>query len=397
MQSPDTAPGPIFSADPAAFIGAIQAAGAPVERRNRIPILGNLHVDAQGNSVTVTGTNMDMDISATFPAKVKRRGRTTIPAGDVARFAGAVRKSTDVRCVCDIRAKLSAPLEGFGLGFGESDEISVTLPVIGPEDFPRLHGFEGAAPFATMSMKAVDWIGVLDAVSPCISTDETRYFLNGVYFHEVDGKWVAVATDGHRMMLVKTNAEAPEGVSVIVPRKTIAMLRQKLGKVPVDTVVAMELHGTPDHKLQWKFEDLVIRSKSIDGTFPDYDRVIPKPASEGGRTIEIDTVAWSRMMRTVMTLNTENFGSARLAFNKDGCSVLSSPPEGPEIKTPLPCPPWAGEFNIGFRPKYLAAMCAALAPRAQMTIRGAGDPVRFDSIGEDGAMERIGVLMPMRV
>lgn len=396
MQSPDTAPGPIFSADPAAFIGAIQAAGAPVERRNTIPILGNLHVDAQGNSVTVTGTNMDMDISATFPAKVERTGRTTIPAGDVGRFAGAVLKSSDVRCACDIRAKLSAPLDGFGLGFGDGDEISVTLPVIGPADFPHLQGFD-AAPTATVSLKAVDWIGVLDVVSPCISTEETRYYLNGVNFEAKDGRWVVVATDGHRLMSVTTNAEAPEGFSAIVPRKTIAMLRQKLGKVPVDTEVVMELHGTAAHRLQWKFEDLVIRSKSIDGTFPDYSRVIPAADKEGGRTLEIDTVAWSRMMRTVEALNTEKHSSAQLVFSKDGCSVLSSSPEGPEISTPLPCPPWAGEFKIGFRPKYLAAMCAALAPRARMTIWDEASPVRFDSIGEDGAMERVGVLMPMRV
>lgn len=396
MQIPDTAAGPIFSADPAAFIGAIQAAGAPVERRNTIPILGNIHVAAHGNSVTVTGTDMDMDISATFPAIVERKGRTTIPAGDVARFAGAVRKSREVSCACDIRAKLSAPLEGFGLGFGDGDEISVTVPVIGAHEFPSLHGFD-AAPTAAMSMKAVDWIGVLDAVSPCISSEETRYYLNGVYFHEVDGKWVAAATDGHRMMILKTKAEAPEGFSVIVPRKTITMLRQKLGKVPVDTVVTMELYGTPDHKLQWKFEDLVIRSKSIDGTFPDYDRVIPNSDKEGGRTIEIDTVAWSRMMRTVTALNTEKRSGARLSFSKTGCEVLSEAVDGPAIRTPLPCPLQTDEFSIGFQGRYLAAMCAAIAPRARVTIWDEASPIRFDSIGEDGAMERVGVLMPMRI
>src|SRR5215472_10690829 len=235
-----------------------------VERRNTIPILGNVLVKADKSRLSLKATDLDLEVIETLPAEVATAGSTTVPAHmfyDIVRKlpdgSQIVLEATGDRAVLAIRA-------------GRSRFTLQTLP---ESDYPDLAAGEMTHAFA---LGAIDMKKLIDKTQFAISTEETRYYLNGIYLHAAGSAKAAtlraVATDGHR--LAQVDLPLPQGASgmtgVIVPRKTVGEVQRLIEDN--EQSVGIELS---QGKIRFTIGDVVLTSKLIDGTFPDYARVIP--------------------------------------------------------------------------------------------------------------------------
>src|SRR5882757_7933560 len=248
----------------AALLRALGHVQSVVERRNTIPILSNVLLRAEGSKLALSATDMDLEMVSSLAAQGSQAGATTVPAHTL---YDIVRKLRD-------GAQIEFETTGEkGLMTLRSGRSTFTLSCLPPEDYPLMAGGDLAHNFL---LSAGDLKRLIDRTRFAISTEETRYYLNGIYLHAAKSDKLdmlrAVATDGHR--LARMEIPLPEGASgmpgVIVPRKTVTELRKLLDEMDQDVAVALS-----DTKIRFTFADTVLTSKLIDGTFPDYDRVIP--------------------------------------------------------------------------------------------------------------------------
>jgi DNA polymerase-3 subunit beta len=236
-----------------------------VERRNTIPILGNVLVRAENARLSLKATDLDLEVTETLAAETATGGSTTVPAH---MFYDIVRKLPDGAQIV---------LEGDGdrsvlaIRAGRSRFTLQTLP---ENDFPDLAAGDMTHSF---TLAASDMKRLIDRTQFAISTEETRYYLNGIYLHTAGSAKAAtlraVATDGHR--LAQIDLPLPKGASgmpgVIVPRKTVGEVQRLIEDNEAE--VAIELS---QGKIRFTIGNVVLTSKLIDGTFPDYGRVIPQ-------------------------------------------------------------------------------------------------------------------------
>ncbi|MGN6463189.1 MAG: DNA polymerase III subunit beta, partial [Pseudolabrys sp.] len=235
-----------------------------VERRNTIPILANVLLRADKGKLSLKATDLDLEVIETIAAEVSPGGSTTVPAHMFYEIVRKLPEGTQVvleasgdRAILAIRA-------------GRSRFTLQTLP---ESDFPDLAAGEMTHKF---TLAAKDLKRLIDKTQFAISTEETRYYLNGIYLHVAGAakaqKLRAVATDGHR--LAQAELDAPKGADgmpgIIVPRKTVGEVQRLIEDLDAD--VSIELSQT---KIRFTIGDVVLTSKLIDGTFPDYGRVIP--------------------------------------------------------------------------------------------------------------------------
>src|SRR3712207_1935669 len=257
-----------FTVERAVLIKALAHVQSVVERRNTIPILANVLLAAEeGGALRLTATDMEIAVVEEVPGvQVARPGRTTAPAATLYEI---VRKLPEGSRVELDHGGGESPLK---LRAGRFHTDLQVLPV---EDFPSMT--EGKLPHR-FTLGAAQVRDLVDRTRFAISTEETRYYLNGIYLHAADsgdGAKVlrAVATDGHR--LARFQDELPEGAAnipgVIVPRKTVVELR----KLAEETQEPVEVHLS-DTKIRFDLGSVHLTSKLIDGTFPEYDRVIPR-------------------------------------------------------------------------------------------------------------------------
>src|SRR5690606_4868173 len=235
-----------------------------VERRSTIPILSNVLLSAEGASLALKATDLDLEVTEAIPADISQPGATTVPAHLLHDIVRKLPDGGEVRLQTGEDGNSMSVLSG---------RASFRLQCLPQSDFPQLSAgnFTHAFDMESAALKKL-----IDRTQFAISTEETRYYLNGIYFHvlEADGKLKlrAVATDGHR--LARSELEAPSGAEgmpgIIIPRKTVSELH-KLVDEP-DMRVKVELS---DSKIRFTIGSIVLTSKLIDGTFPDYQRVIP--------------------------------------------------------------------------------------------------------------------------
>ena len=253
-----------ISVERGVLLKAVSQAQSVVERRNTIPILANVLIEAEGSDVTFRATDLDIEVVDKAPAQVERAGATTVAATTLHEI---VRKLPDGALVT---LTADAAAGRLTVEAGRSNFSLATLP---KEDFPVMASSEYASNF---SVDAPKLRRLFDKSKFAISTEETRYYLNGVYMHIADGDdgkaLRCVATDGHR--LARIDSDLPEGAGalpgVIVPRKTVGELRKLLDDD--DMKIAVSVSET---KVRFATPDITLTSKVIDGTFPDYTRVIP--------------------------------------------------------------------------------------------------------------------------
>jgi DNA polymerase-3 subunit beta len=271
-----------------------------------------------------------------------------------------------------------------------SGRSNFRLQCLPQSDFPELT----AGSFShTFRMPSSALKSLIERTQFAISTEETRYYLNGIYFHaiESDGKLKlrAVATDGHR--LARAELEAPAGAEgmpgIIIPRKTVAEL-QKLVDDP-DITVTVELSET---KIRFTIGSVVLTSKLIDGTFPDYQRVIP---SGNDKKLSIDRQSFASAVDRVSTISSERGRAVKLTIGDGLLTLTVNNPDSGSATDEIAADYDADPIEIGFNAKYLLDITAQLTgTEAVFMLADAGSPTLVRDTGDENALY---VLMPMRV
>ncbi len=352
-----------------------------VERRNTIPILSNVRFDAPNGQLSLNATDMDIDIVETVEADVASAGSTTVPAHTM---FDIVRKLPEG---AQIELDASGDDGHLTLTSGRSRFSLTCLP---PEDFPVMASGELPHSF---SVAAEDLRSMVDRTRFAISTEETRYYLNGIYLHESERDGVAVlravATDGHRLASVEL--PLPEGASgmpgVIVPRKTVLELRKLIDEIDGDVSVALS-----DTKIRFTFDGAVVTSKLIDGTFPDYDRVIP---TGNDKSMEVGCKVFAEAVDRVSAISSEKSRAVKLNISKGNLVLSANSPENDSATEEVPVEYDAGDMEIGFNSRYLLDITQQIhGDSARFSMADAASPTLVQDTGDTSALY---VLMPMRV
>jgi DNA polymerase-3 subunit beta len=370
----------------AALLKALSHVQSVVERRTTIPILSNVLLRAEGagpglGKLALSATDMDLEIVERVPGRVEREGRTTAPAHTLYDIVRKLREGAQVE------------LETLGernemvLRSGRS---TFTLACLPPEDYPVMSAGELPHHF---SLSAAELRSLIDRTRFAISTEETRYYLNGIYLHATKNNEVpvirAVATDGHR--LARVEITAPEGAAgmpgIIVPRKTVIELRKLVEEGEEEVQVALG-----ETKIRCAIGEAVLTSKLIDGTFPDYDRVIP---ANNDKILEVECKEFAEAVDRVSTISTERSRAVKLAIEQGNLVVSATSPENGTALEELEVRYQSSPMEIGFNSRYLLDITEQIdGEYAQFKMSDAGSPTIVCD-REDGSA--LFVLMPMRV
>ncbi len=365
-----------------ALLKALSHVQSVVERRNTIPILSNVLLAAQGDTLKLTATDLDIEISEAAPTEVERAGSTTAPANYLYDFIRKLPESTP------IKLDVSGDDPRLFISAGKS---RLHLPILPAGDFPSMpsDGFE-----TRFEIEPTELARLIDKTRFAISTEETRYYLNGIFFHTiVNGSGAAmlrgVATDGHRLALA--DVVAPKGAQgmpgVIVPRKTITELKRLLD----DAADMVEIAVSPQ-KIRFALGDAVLTSKLIDGSFPEYARVIPKGNS---KRLKLDNKAFAEAVDRVATVSAERSRSVRLAIEKDKVTLTVNNPDAGVATEDLPADYADDSMEIGFNARYLLDVAGQIeGEQALFELADSGSPTLVRDEADDLALY---VLMPLRV
>ncbi len=352
-----------------------------VERRNTIPILSNVLLRAQDGALKLKATDLDIEVVESLAADVAGEGATTVPAHT---FYEIVRKLPEG---AQVSLEMSGDNTQMTLRSGRSRFSLQALP---DSDFPDITTGEMPHAFA---LKAGDLRRLIEKTQFAISTEETRYYLNGIYFHtlEVEGKAMlrAVATDGHRLARVET--AAPAGATgmpgVIVPRKAVTEIEKLLEDK--DAEAQVELSAA---KIRVAVGPTVITSKLIDGTFPDYQRVIP---SGNDKRLTVEKAQFAASVDRVSTISSERGRAVKLAMNDGHLTLSVINPDSGSATEEMEADYDAAPLEIGFNARYLLDITGQLD--GDTALFKLADPGSPSVIQDREGASALYVLMPMRV
>ncbi len=351
-----------------------------VERRNTIPILSNVLVQARDGLVYLTATDLDMEVVEKAPAGIAEEGAATAPAH---LLYDIVRKLPD-----GAQLQIEQPDEGrLAILAGRSRFM---LPALPAQEFPDLAAGDMSHEFV---IAPGDLKFLIERTRFAISTEETRYYLNGIYFHHVEGEGAGmlrgVATDGHR--LARAEVSAPEAAAgmpgIIVPRKTVLELVKLLDVADEDIKVSLS-----DTKIRFAIDGVTLTSKLIDGNFPDYERVIP---TANDKVLEVDTRLFAQAVDRVSTVSSEKGRAVKLAIGEDRVILSVNNPEAGSAEEEVAASYDREPMEIGFNSRYLMDITGQFEGDTALFLLNDG---ASPTIMRDKADERaIYVLMPMRV
>jgi DNA polymerase-3 subunit beta len=352
-----------------------------VERRNTIPILANVLLRAEDQGLRLKATDLDIEVTETIPADVAERGATTVPAHVI---YDIVRKLAEG---AQVSLEISGDAGQMQIRSGRSRFMLQALP---ESDFPDLAAGDMGHRF---SLPASDLKRLIEKTQFAISTEETRYYLNGIFFHtiEADNATVlrAVATDGHR--LARVEIPAPQGAAgmpgIIVPRKAVAEIQKLVEDGGED--VSVELSPA---KIRLSFDGVVLTSKLIDGTFPDYQRVIP---TGNDKRLTVERGDFAKAVDRVSTISSERGRAVKLAITDGRLTLTVNNPDSGSATEELEVDYEAGPLDIGFNARYLLDITGQLdGDTALFRLADPGSPTVIQD--REGA-PALYVLMPMRV
>ena len=350
-----------------------------VERRNTIPILSNVLIEAaEGAGLRLMATDLDLQINETLEAEVTEAGATTVPAHTLFDIVRKLPEGSQVELIAaEGRMQVNAGRARFTLSTLPRDDF----PVISEGDLPT--AFE--LPAATLKQ-------IIDKTRFAISTEETRYYLNGIYLHvsdEAQPVLKAAATDGHR--LARVTVPRPEGAQgmpgVIIPRKCVAELRKLLDEL--DGTVQISLS---ESKVRFGLGSAVLTSKLIDGTFPDYSRVIP---TANDKLLRLDPRSLAEGVDRVSTIASERTRAVKLSVDRDRVTLSVTSPENGTASEEVSADYGADGIDIGFNARYLLDILGQIEGEVmEIHLADAAAPTL---LRENDKAPALYVLMPMRV
>ena len=365
----------------AALLKALGHVHRVVERRNTIPILSNVLLRADEGSLRLKATDLDIEVTETIPAEITEAGSTTVPAYMI---YDIVRKLSDG---AQVSLEMTADAGQMQIRSGRSRFMLQALP---ESDFPDLAA--GDLPHR-FTLTASDLKRLIEKTQFAISTEETRYYLNGIYLHTLDAGGAivmrAVATDGHRLARVEIPAPTgSEGMpGVIVPRKAVAEI-VKLVEDGSENVT-VELSSA---KVRLTFDGVVLTSKLIDGTFPDYQRVIP---TGNDKALVIDRSTFASAVDRVSTISSERGRAVKLSIADGQLTLTVNNPDSGSATEELAADYSSDPIEIGFNARYLLDVAGQLTGGdARFMLADAGSPTLIQDTADENTLY---VLMPMRV
>jgi DNA polymerase-3 subunit beta len=347
-----------------------------VERRNTIPILSNVLLEArEDGSLRLMATDLDLQVDETIQANVSQPGATTVSAHT---FFDIVRKLPE-----GSQVEITAAEGKMQVVAGRSRFNLSTLP---RDDFPVIA--EGDLP-TRFELPAATLREIIEKTRFAISSEETRYYLMGIFFHVVDDQLRAAATDGHR--LARVTVARPDGADgmpdVIVPRKAVQELYRLLEEV--EGTVEISLSPT---KVRFGLGSAILTSKLIDGTFPDYNRVIP---TANDKLLKLDPKSFSQGVDRVSTIASEKTRAVKMSVDRDKVTLSVTSPENGVAVEELSADYGADGLEIGFNAKYLLDILGEIeGDTVEVHLADAAAPTLLRENDKSNALY---VLMPMRV
>ncbi|MBR2300189.1 MAG: DNA polymerase III subunit beta [Alphaproteobacteria bacterium] len=370
-----------FTIERATLLKTLSHMQSIVEKRNTIPVLSNVRLEALADSISFKATDMDTEITEIADAKIAETGATTAPAH---MLYDIVRKLSD-----GAEVELTFPDEKGQLSIS-SNRSKFSLPTIAVEDFPVISGDTLPINF---NMSKEDLKDVIDRTQFAASTEETRYYLNGLYIHaKAEGETKVlrvVATDGHRLACVE--APLPEGAEkmngVIVPRKTVAEIRKLLDDSTTESI-ALSLS---ENKIRFVLKDITLTSKLIDGTYPDYERVIP---TGNDKVLQLSAKELSTAVDRVSVV-AERTRAIKLITAKNHLVITTSSPDLGSALEELEATYDSDALEVGYNFRYLLDILSVIkGDNVELTFSDSSSPSIVRDTADSSA---IYVLMPMRV
>lgn len=347
-----------------------------VERRNTIPILSNVLMGGDNGRLTLVATDLDIEVSESVEAGVDAPGQVTAPAHTLYDIVRKLPDGAQVQLTINSDDRLDV----------DAGSAHFTLPLLPFGDFPKMtaDGFSNE-----FTLPASDLSRLIDKTKFAISTEETRYYLNGIYLHARDGLLRAVATDGHRLALAEQSLPngADDMPGVIIPRKTVAELRRLIDGTDSDVAVAVS-----ESKIRFTTGTVVLTSKLIDGTFPDYERVIPRTNT---KELVLDNKVFASAVDRVATISAEKSRSVKLSLADSNLALSVNNPESGQAREDLPVNYDDDAMEIGFNAKYLLDVAGQIEGQdATFMLDSASSPALVTDSEDEHALF---VLMPLRV
>lgn len=370
-----------FTIDRSVLLKTLSHVQSVVERRGTIPILSNVKLEAGEDTLTLTGTDMDLSLLETTTATVQSAGAVTVPAHT---FYDIVRKLPE-----GSQVEISGDTKGgrVSIKAGSSRFSLSSLPV---GDFPVMAEGELTHSF---KITAAECRALIEKARFAVSTEETRYYLNGIYLHAsgtADAPTLrAVATDGHR--LARIEIALPAGATgmpgVIIPRKTVGELKKLLEEGAEEVSISLS-----DTKIRFVSGQAVLVSKLIDGTFPDYERVIP---SGNDKPFEVDCKSFSAGVDRVSVISSEKSRGIKLSIEKGRLTLSAGNSDAGNASEEIDANYAADPIEIGFNSRYLLEMMQQVeGDRVQFVLADASSPAL---VRDTGDVSSLYVIMPMRV
>jgi DNA polymerase-3 subunit beta len=347
-----------------------------VERRNTIPILSNVLIEARDDgSIRLMATDLDLQVDESIQANVSQAGAITVSAHTLFDIVRKLPEGSQV--------ELTAAEGKMQIIAGRSRFNLSTLP---RDDFPVIA--EGELP-TRFELPAATLRQIIEKTRFAISSEETRYYLMGIFLHIIDEQLRAAATDGHR--LARVTVPKPDGAEgmpdVIVPRKCVQELYRLLEEL--EGTVEISLSPT---KVRFGLGSAVLTSKLIDGTFPDYNRVIP---TGNDKLLKLDPKSFSQGVDRVSTIASEKTRAVKMSVDRDKVTLSVTSPENGVATEEIPADYGNDGLEIGFNAKYLLDILGEIdGDTVEVHLADAAAPTLLRENDKSNALY---VLMPMRV
>jgi DNA polymerase-3 subunit beta len=355
------------------ILDALQHIQSVITNKSTLPILNNVHIDAREAKLSLSATDLQVSIKCQIEAEVKKAGSTTLPARRIFTIFRELSQSeinldVDSKDVCSVRS-------------GQSYFKILGLPAV---DYPAMPVLDNPR---QISMPQAALKDLLRKTSYAISTDETRYVLNGVLFSLKDNTITIVATDGRRLALAEVEQEFPQSAQgeVIIPTKAVNELLRLLresGEVKI---------SISENQISFEMNNITLYSKLTEGNYPNYRQVIPTEARD---RVTLEREAFNNMVRRVSIMTSEKSSSVKLHLSKDNITLSATSPELGEARESQPIKYNGRDLTIAFNPQYLQDPLRNLD----------SDEINFDFVDElsPGVMRTnspgfLYVIMPMRV
>ncbi len=362
------------------LLGALAKVQSVVERRNTIPILGNIKLAMTGSTVTFSATDMDLEVCEKADCTVEYPGSLTLPA---------LMLYDIVRKLPEAEVNITSQESG-GRAMITSGSAKFTLPTLPAQDFPSISDGDFVNSF---TLTVAQTARLFAKTAFAMSTEETRYYLNGIYLHVYgdEGAQVlrAVSTDGHR--LAKVEVAMPVGAGgmpgVIIPRKAVVELRKLLEQSSGDVNISLAAN-----KIKFSMGNTVLVTKIIDGSYPDYERVIP---SANDKIMEVSPKALSAAVDRVSTIAADKVRAVKFMMDKGALNLISSSPEMGTATETLDVTYGAEAMEIGFNARYVMEVLAQIdGETAQMVLADGAAPALVRDVADVSCSY---VLMPMKI